>query len=69
MPFDVQNAKCIEHRRKNGTISAIRVSAPMFPTPEWIPYWAVHEDSDVWKKDTSGTLLIKERFAVECGWL
>lgn len=69
MPFDISGARCIDERYKNNKRSAIRITAPIFSYPEWIPFWAVHDNSEVWKDGTSGKLLIKEKFAEEKGWL
>jgi hypothetical protein len=29
----------------------------------WIPQWAIHSDSEVYKRDTEGTLIVLDRFA------
>lgn len=33
----------------------------------WIPKWAVHDDSEVYKKGTDGKLIILQRIAEEKG--
>lgn len=37
-----------------------------------VPYWAVHDDSDIWKKEQkgkSGNLIVKEHWAEEKGYV
>ena len=31
----------------------------------WIPKWAIHDDSETYKKGTSGNLIIAEKVAIE----
>jgi hypothetical protein len=34
----------------------------------WIPKAAIHEDSEVWKDDQSGDLVVHDWFARKKGW-
>lgn len=34
---------------------------------EWIPKFAIHDDSEVWEMGTEGTLVVWEKIAVEKG--
>lgn len=34
----------------------------------WIPKWAIHDDSEVWKDGQDGELIVKYRFADVMGW-
>lgn len=36
-------------------------------TERWIPKWAIHDDSDVYKLGTDGNLVIDDRFAESAG--
>lgn len=64
MSFEIENARCIHDTGK-----AILVEAPDFDEPEWIPQYAVHEDSEVYKLGTEGTLVVNESWAEKKGWL
>jgi hypothetical protein len=35
----------------------------------WIPKSAIHDDSEVWKEDQEGKLVIKDWFAEKKGWI
>lgn len=65
----IQNVKCLEHRRKGETISAIKFTAPCFLEPQWMPFSQIGEDSEVWKAGDEGTLLVTEWFANKMDWI
>lgn len=44
------------------TSKAIKVYLANYDIEVWIPQEAVHDDSDVWKKDQQGDLVIKDWF-------
>ena len=63
--FDAPDAECT-----HATEKAIKVLAPELGENEvWIPQSAVHEDSEVFQKGDTGTLVIKGWFAEQKGWL
>lgn len=64
MPYEIANARCI-----HDTPKAIKVEAPDFDEPQWIPQWAIEDDSEVYKKGTEGVLVITESWAEKQGWL
>lgn len=36
----------------------------------WVPKWAIHDDSEVWKEDQEpGELVVLSKFASKEGWL
>jgi hypothetical protein len=64
MTFKIDNAKCVYSTEK-----AILVEAPdYFDEPQWIPQSQVDEDSEVYKKDTEGTLIASDWLAEKQGW-
>ena len=60
----IEKAKCIHH-----TDNAIVVTAPCFDGSEWIPLSQVDDDSEVYKTDTEGDLIITDWFAEKKGWI
>jgi hypothetical protein len=62
--FAIEDAVCVAETDK-----AIRVTAPIFDAPQWIPKSVVHDNSEVWKLDQTGTLIVREWFAEKQGWL
>jgi len=60
----IENAVIIKDTGK-----AILVEAPDFDEPEWIPQSMVHSDSEIWKEDEEGTLIIKGHWAEAKGWI
>ena len=72
MPFEIDNVKCIHHTMNgDGSIKALKVTGPFFGPDmfQWIPDFAVTDDSEVWKKNTKGTLFVTNKFAEKKGWL
>lgn len=67
--IEIENAKCLEHRRKGGTISAIKFTAPLFNDPQWMPFSQVSEDSEVYKAGDEGTLIVTKWFAKKMDWV
>jgi hypothetical protein len=37
--------------------------------PEWIPKNVVHYDSEIWKEDQFGYLVVEQWFAEKQGWI
>jgi len=66
----IENAEII-HATYNddGTTKAVLVEAPDFDEAEWIPFSAIHDDSEVYKDGDSGDLLIKGSWAEKKGWI
>jgi hypothetical protein len=61
--FKVQDALCVRETEK-----AILVEASDLPDQQmWIPKSCVHDDSEVFKKDDEGTLVVMEWFATKNG--
>jgi len=54
---------------QKGKRKAILVEAMDFEENEWIPYSAVHDDSEVHQVGDCGDLLIKEYWAEKKGWI
>jgi hypothetical protein len=69
--FEIENVKCVFHTKNElDEIKALKVRGDFFGNaPVWVPYYAVHDDSPVWRKGDVGTLIIKDDFAEEKGWL
>lgn len=61
--MEIEDAKCIRDSEQ-----AILVEAPIFDEPTWIPQSQVDEDSEVYEKGTSGTLIISDWWARKQGW-
>lgn len=61
--YKVISARVLEEREK-----AIRVSAPEFDGPKWIPKSLIHDDSEVWKEGQRGDLVVPEWFAEKSEW-
>jgi hypothetical protein len=59
----ISDAKCIAE-----TDQAIRVTAPDFDAPEWIPKSAIHDDSEIYELGGEGTLVVAEWLARKRGW-
>lgn len=60
----IENAKCTHHTR-----DAIVIEAPCFDEKEWIPQSQITDDSEVWKTDDEGNLVITDWFAKKKGWM
>ena len=65
----IENAKCLEHRKRGGTITDIKFEAPCFTEPQWMPFSQVDEDSEVWHAGDEGTLIMSEWFAKKMEWV
>ena len=63
MGYEIEKAKCIAQ-----TDAAILVEAPEFDKPEWIPQSQVDEDSTVYAKGHTGTLIVSDWLAEQRGW-
>lgn len=64
MTYKIENAKCIKQTSK-----AILVEAPEFEIPQWIPQTQIDEDSEVYKLNTEGDLIISDWLATEKGYV
>ena len=60
----------------HATPKAIKVLIPELDTePVWVPQWAVHDDSEVYRggpagsPGTEGTLVVVDRFDEKEGWV
>lgn len=62
--FEIENAEILHMTDKGGVL----VTAPMFDGNEWIPYSVIHDDSEVYRKGDTGTLIIEKWFAVKQEW-
>jgi len=65
MPITIEKAKCL---KKSDSGKAILVDAPIFDNPEWIPLSQVDDDSEVYKENTEGDLIISDWLAEKNGW-
>lgn len=63
MPHEIDAAICTHE-----TAQAILVEAPDFDEPQWIPQSQVHENSEVYRRDTEGTLIVSDWWAEKKGW-
>ena len=61
--ISIHDAECVGERDK-----AILVEAPDFDEPQWIPKSVIHDDSEVYRADTDGVLVVKNWFAEKKGW-
>ena len=64
MPFSVPNVWCIKQTDKAICVEAHEVQ----PGLTWIPKSQIHDDSEVWKPDQDGTLIISDWLAERKGW-
>lgn len=67
--IEIKKIRCI-HQTKNpdGSIKAIKIANLKHKT-HWVPFVAIHDDSEVWHVGDHGTLIVKDWFAKEKGWL
>ena len=67
---EFNNANCI-HQTKTpkGGIKAIRVKCAEIGGIQWIPFWAVHDDSPVWHAGDRGKIMVDYKFARDNGWV
>lgn len=61
--FPIENASCVAETKK-----AILVEAPDLDDPTWIPQSQVTDESEVWKPNDEGTLVVAEWWAERQGW-
>lgn len=65
MRFKFEGCKVLEERAL-----ALCVEVPdLLDSPVWIPKSAIHDDSECYKADTDGDLVVFEWFAESRGWL
>ena len=62
--YTIEDAVCIAD-----TGDAIKVEAPEFEEPQWIPQSQVHEDSEVFAKSDRGNCIVTQFFAEKKGWV
>jgi hypothetical protein len=69
--FEIKNVRCIHHTKNNdGEIKALRVTGSFFNMDRvWVPNFAVHDDSPVWRKGDEGTLIVTDEYADKQGWI
>ena len=63
MPVEIHDCECIAETEK-----AILVEINEWGEEDWVPKSQIHDDSEVYEKDTSGTLIVSGWFAREKGW-
>ncbi len=52
------------------TDKALKVHIPEIDSePVWVPKWAVHDDSEVYRNGDEGTLILKTKFCEDEGWI
>lgn len=61
--FVISDSKCVHETEK-----AILVSALMFDEDMWIPKSVLSNDSEVYKKGTTGDCIVSGWFAEKEGW-
>lgn len=65
MPFEIPDAWCISETEKAIKVEIGEVEDGLI----WIPKSQIHDDSEVWKAEQSGTLVVSNWFAEQRGWL
>ena len=63
MPVTIEDVTCIAE-----TAKAILVEGPNIEGQVWIPSSQVHDDSEVYKKEHTGTLVVTDFIAEKLGW-
>lgn len=63
MKYEIEDAEIITN-----TDEAVLVRAPIFDEDQWIPFSQIHDDSEVYTRGDSGTLIINTWFAELKGW-
>lgn len=58
--YEIDNAVCVAES-KNG--KSILVEADIFDEPQWIAKAVIHDNSEVYERDTNGTLIVQSWFA------
>lgn len=61
--FVIDGAECVYETEK-----AICIKAPMFDEDKWVPKSVVTDESEVYKKGTTGNCIVSEWFADKEGW-
>jgi hypothetical protein len=64
MPFTIPNVRCTGQTDKAICVDAYEVEQG----PIWIPKSQVHDDSEVWKPDQDGDLVVSDWYAEKKGW-
>jgi len=64
MPVELGQARVLDDR---GKALLVRV-AEVDDKPIWIPKSGIHDDSEVWKADQEGELVVKDWLAEKRGW-
>jgi hypothetical protein len=65
----IQRANCVHHTKSpSGEIKAIRIKSPTTGL-QWVPFWAVSDNSPVWHTGDVGDLILDYDFAKEKGWV
>lgn len=64
MTYSIDDADCIHETPK-----AILVEAPDFDEAVWVPQSQVDDESEVYKRGTTGTLIVSDWFAEQQGWI
>jgi len=64
MSYRIEDCYCSYDTEK-----AICVESENLDDEEWIPQSQIHEDSEVWKKEDEGTLIVNDWFAKQKGWI
>ena len=63
MTVRIEDVTCVAE-----TAKAILVEGPNIEGQVWVPLSHVHEDSEVYKRDTSGTFIVTDWIAQQKGW-
>lgn len=64
MAIDLGHASVMQE-----TDEALRLLVPEIDMePIWIPKSGIHDDSEAWKEDQEGTLVVKDWLAEKRGW-
>ena len=64
MAFSIPGVWCIKETEKAICVEAHEVE----PGLTWIPKSQIHDNSEVWKSDQNGELLVSDWFADQRGW-
>jgi hypothetical protein len=62
--FLIEDAEAIHDTGK-----ALLIRAPSLDGEIWIPQSQIHDDSEIWKANQKGDLVVKEWFAEKKGWI
>lgn len=66
---EFNGANCVHQTKApDGSINAIRVMCREIGGLQWIPFWAIHADSPVYRVGDRGKLLVDYNFAFKKGW-